>query len=408
MANMGGVLLGLGVAAGAAVAFSSRARAAAPVVLPPVAPAPATTPPPGKRKAKPKPPPPPPKPKGSSSSSSSSSSKPATEASRAELERARAAAARATELERKARVTIPADCSVAKAATLQRILKTLGASIAVDGFYGPLTRAAYAKAASARGLDTRCDPVTQALLTANHLAGKASAAALVNKAAAAELAAQAARRAPSSSTPSRPAPSSRAPSRPAPSSSSSSAEAQRIVDESRQIIRGERDAYSADVSDRISVADAQRTLNALGAQLQADGLYGPRTRNAWAVAARARGLPLRFDRVDGRTARVEPRTRRKLESDASTGASATVLPSVATEGYDPVNAKKQANGLAAHLRKMGRHYTRSEVSLFQTRAGIKADGAYGPMTREALQHFGVKNPPAAIYSGTGHYQPPQQ
>jgi peptidoglycan hydrolase-like protein with peptidoglycan-binding domain len=276
--------------------------------------------------------------------------------------------------------------------TLQRALLSLGARLEVDGLFGPVTKANYQKLAAARDLDTRFDAVTQKLVDANKLKTKPTRAAIVDKRSADTLIAH----------------------------------AKQIEDARARAQRGEALAplqptkeperenrtiapvtsIPAEVSDRMSVADAQKVLNALGAELEPDGLYGPNTRAAWEAAARNRGLPVRFERIDGRTVRVEPRTRRKLESDAT---SSSVLPSVASSSsYDPVNAKKQAPTLASHLRRMGKaHYNRDEVKLFQRRAGIKADGVYGPMTREALQHFGASAPPAFYpSSSTAHYAPP--
>lgn len=387
MANNMGLLLALG-AAGAAVAYTQRARAAVPLTPPGLAVPTPTSPP-----AKPAPRNPPRTPPRRAPPPAPTRKAPTSSRTARELEQARAAARRAAELERTAKVTVPRGCTVANVRKLQQVLRSLGARVAVDGRYGPETRAAWAKVASVRKLDPRFDAVSAQLLAKNGLSGKPGESALVVRLTADELVAQArlhddARAKASRGEPLAPLQPSREPER-----------------QNRTIAPVE--SAPAEVSDRMTVAEAQRVLNALGAGLEPDGLYGPNTREAWAKAARSRGLPVRFERVDGRTARVEARTRRKLQDDAASGTHAPILPSVAAEGYDPINAKKQAPALASNIRKMGRHYNADEVKLFQRRAGIKPDGLYGPMTREALQHFGVKSPPRALYSGTGHYEPPQ-
>lgn len=64
----------------------------------------------------------------------------------------------------------------------------------------------------------------------------------------------------------------------------------------------------------VSVGEAQKTLNALGAKLGTDGLYGPKTSAAWGAAAKKRALDPSFVRVDGKRARVSQDTARKLNA----------------------------------------------------------------------------------------------
>lgn len=64
----------------------------------------------------------------------------------------------------------------------------------------------------------------------------------------------------------------------------------------------------------VLVADAQKTLNALGAKVGGDGLYGPKTKAAWGAAAKKQKLDPAFARVDGKHARVSQDTARKLSA----------------------------------------------------------------------------------------------
>jgi hypothetical protein len=66
-----------------------------------------------------------------------------------------------------------------------------------------------------------------------------------------------------------------------------------------------------------SVAELQAILYGVGwttKKLTSDGLYGTQTKNAWAGSAKLRSLPQTFERVDGRTARVEATTYEALKS----------------------------------------------------------------------------------------------
>ena len=55
-------------------------------------------------------------------------------------------------------------------------------------------------------------------------------------------------------------------------------------------------------------------------------------------------------------------------------------------------------------------YSRTDVKLWQTHAGLTADGLYGGGTRGALIYYGVANPPRAYFKPveTITYVPPEQ
>ena len=71
-------------------------------------------------------------------------------------------------------------------------------------------------------------------------------------------------------------------------------------------------------------------------------------------------------------------------------------------------AKQTAPDVAKHIQNKGKKYTVSVVKQFQERAGMKADGLYGPATASALRYFGA-NAPAPLYKGVNaKYVPPAQ
>lgn len=100
---------------------------------------------------------------------------------------------------------------------------------------------------------------------------------------------------------------------------------------------------------KLSVSYAQRTLMALGAKLDADGLYGPKTRSAWESAAKSRGLVPTFERVDGQTARVDGDTSRKLSALAigrgAAARSSGQSSSSSTVALGPITTVKNAGGV---------------------------------------------------------------
>lgn len=64
------------------------------------------------------------------------------------------------------------------------------------------------------------------------------------------------------------------------------------------------------------------------------------------------------------------------------------------EGYDPVKARSLAKQVAANVQKKGcPGYSRDLVRDFQRFAGLVPDRIYGPGTKGALVHFGIKRPP---------------
>jgi peptidoglycan hydrolase-like protein with peptidoglycan-binding domain len=88
---------------------------------------------------------------------------------------------------------------------------------------------------------------------------------------------------------------------------------------------------------------------------------------------------------------------------------AQVVPSATLPaGYSSAQASKKAQPTADHLRTRKGKYDRAVLQSFQTSAGLKADGLYGPQTAAALRFFGAKSVPAPLFKGPNvKYAPPQ-
>lgn len=65
-----------------------------------------------------------------------------------------------------------------------------------------------------------------------------------------------------------------------------------------------------------TVASVQSILNARGAKLKKDGLYGPKTAAAWSAAARKKSLPATISRVGPTVARVSRQAYESLKTPA--------------------------------------------------------------------------------------------
>jgi len=76
-------------------------------------------------------------------------------------------------------------------------------------------------------------------------------------------------------------------------------------------------------------------------------------------------------------------------------------------GYSAQQAGMKAQPVADHIRTRKGKYDRALLQSFQTSAGLKTDGLYGPQARAALVFFGAKNVPAALFKGPiTKYAPP--
>lgn len=116
--------------------------------------------------------------------------------------------------------------------------------------------------------------------------------------------------------------------------------------------------------------DVQNLLRALGANLTADGKYGPATQKAWENAATARQLPPVISASGASNVSVYRSTLEKLtdEAVAKKAAASSAQPAQPAQPPTLTAATKDVQNV---LRLLG--------------AGIAADGKYGPATQKAWQ-----------------------
>ena len=58
-----------------------------------------------------------------------------------------------------------------------------------------------------------------------------------------------------------------------------------------------------------------------------------------------------------------------------------------------------AQSMADHIRTNGHKYSRPKLASWQTLAGLKPDGLYGPATQKRLRELGAKNVTGALFKG---------
>jgi peptidoglycan hydrolase-like protein with peptidoglycan-binding domain len=170
----------------------------------------------------------------------------------------------------------------------------------------------------------------------------------------------------------------------------------------------------------ISVSQAQQWLNYLGAKpkLAVDGKYGPKTKEAWAKAAKARSVATRFDRGTATTAMVDPLARDRLRNDAarakSTKATPTPAPTPAPApvpsgptppaGFDRTKASNSAPDVARNIATKKYSYSRDALKIWQKLAGVAQDGIYGKGSAAAMRYYVGPSAPKALFAqGTDHY-----
>lgn len=66
---------------------------------------------------------------------------------------------------------------------------------------------------------------------------------------------------------------------------------------------------------------------------------------------------------------------------------------------DRAKARQLATKVAANVDAKRFDYSRPLVREFQLAAGLSVDGAYGPATKAAVQYYGVRRPPKALFKG---------
>lgn len=69
-------------------------------------------------------------------------------------------------------------------------------------------------------------------------------------------------------------------------------------------------------------------------------------------------------------------------------------------GFDAAKARQLAPTLAKSVTEKKYDYSRALAKEFQIAAGIAADKHYGGETRSAVEAFGVRRPPPALFKPT--------
>jgi len=80
---------------------------------------------------------------------------------------------------------------------------------------------------------------------------------------------------------------------------------------------------------------------------------------------------------------------------------ATLPSSAPPAGYDPAKARTLAKQVAANITNKKNNYAREMLAQFQRAAGIASEGIYGGESRGALEFYGVRRPPPALFKPTG-------
>ena len=143
--------------------------------------------------------------------------------------------------------------------------------------------------------------------------------------------------------------------------------------------------------------------------LKADGLYGPATQAALVKCGSNAPKALFRAASSSTTAKApaasSPKAATAAPKPAATAKPVTVSPS--TSKVDLAAARRMAGDVAANLRNKGKAgYDRKNLASFQEKAGITADGVYGPLAAAALKYFGASAPAAFFAGSVKSYTPP--
>jgi peptidoglycan hydrolase-like protein with peptidoglycan-binding domain len=123
---------------------------------------------------------------------------------------------------------------------------------------------------------------------------------------------------------------------------------------------------------KVTVRSLQYLLNARGAKLAVDGIFGAKTKAAVAAFQRAHHLP-----ADGVTG---PKTWGALIVTVKLGSTGSAVRAV----QDQANFRNLRNGHSLNVDGIFGPRTQSWVRGFQQAEGFKADGIVGPLTWQAL------------------------
>lgn len=103
---------------------------------------------------------------------------------------------------------------------------------------------------------------------------------------------------------------------------------------------------------------------------------------------------------------LHPVSKAKAQGTPTRPSPGAVRKVAAPAGTNISLARSTAQDVAKHLRNKGKRYNHAVVKQWQQRAGMKADGIYGPATASALRYYGA-NAPAPLFKGVdAKYVPP--
>lgn len=171
--------------------------------------------------------------------------------------------------------------------------------------------------------------------------------------------------------------------------------AERIVKETQEIIDGKREEYSEDPADVQAELERARQAVQLAQQKEAQ---------TPAPSSSSSAPRMTVGPVQVRKPAPKPAPKPMAKPAAKPAAAAPPAPA----GTDLALAKQTSEKLAAHLKAAGRDkYDRKVLKLWQTRAGIPADGVYGRAAAAALRYFTRSAPAAFFAQGVASYTPPK-
>jgi hypothetical protein len=199
---------------------------------------------------------------------------------------------------------------------------------------------------------------------------------------------------------------------------SNAAAVKRLVEESREIIRGKRDAYSDDpgrkvtprgAATRVAEAKDNAALQAAREAARDGAKPAPKPKPAPDMRTGVRRKPAQ-PRTTEEAAAAQSYGQSRVEQGSPVAAFNPDAEAKARglQGYDRAKAAATAGDVAKHLAGMKAKgkwydYSRPVVRAWQTVAGVPPDGIYARGTAAALKHFTPAAPKAFFAKGSDSY-----
>jgi murein L,D-transpeptidase YcbB/YkuD len=178
--------------------------------------------------------------------------------------------------------------------------------------------------------------------------------------------------------------------RPSPAAPTTAEEAARIVRESKEIVNGERDAYSDAPSVPVTPREAaERTGEAIRAASELPNVDAELAAALAAARAAAQAEAAQAVQAAPTSPVLGPITVKPAapKPAAPKPAAPVTRPAAPPAGYDRTKAANSAGDLARHITQKKYDYTRKALGAWQIVAGIPSDGVYGPAARNALAFY---------------------